>query len=119
MSAGAGTSVNKHPAIAGPQPLWIDTLRENNLEREGVGMTTRGPWRGWTTRLVAIALVLAAPAARAGCVLSDVVRDDARASAVKTDAAHTYILEDEVLETGWPSSSISCHGRAYLTLGAR
>jgi hypothetical protein len=65
-----------------------------------------------------LAALLATPAAaRAGCVWSDLVVDEARVAAVRPGAPRTYFVQDEVLVRGCPNESAACRSRAYLTPG--
>ncbi|WP_338664380.1 hypothetical protein VQH23_04270 [Pararoseomonas sp. SCSIO 73927] len=68
--------------------------------------------------IAAAALLLLAPAAaRAGCVWSDLVTEEARAAAVRPGAPRVNFVQDEVLARGCPNESAACRARAYLTPG--
>ncbi|MBP0494261.1 hypothetical protein [Roseomonas indoligenes] len=69
-------------------------------------------------RIAAAALPLLLPAAaRAGCVWSDLVTEEARAAAVRPGAPRVNFVQDDVLARGCPNESAACRARAYLTPG--
>jgi hypothetical protein len=62
-------------------------------------------------------LAIGPSAAWAGCVLSDVVRDEARVAVIRPDASRTHFVQDEVLVKGCPNEKPACQGRAFLVSG--
>ncbi|MGU3664911.1 hypothetical protein ACLBX9_12060 [Methylobacterium sp. A49B] len=74
---------------------------------------------GWakSALLGTVVVALAAPAAEAGCVWSDIVRDEARAATVQAGTARAYFVQDDVLTKGCPNASPACRARAYLVPG--
>lgn len=67
-------------------------------------------------RRIALAAWLAAvpSTGRASCVWSDLVRDEARVAAIRSDAARTYFVQDDVLVWGCPDERPACRERAFL-----
>lgn len=55
--------------------------------------------------------------AQAGCVWSDLVRDDPAIAVVKSTATRIYFVKDDVLASGCPNDTKRCLGPAYLTAG--
>ncbi|WP_458094544.1 hypothetical protein [Roseomonas sp. WA12] len=78
--------------------------------------------RGLGGRLRTIGAVIAVLAgmpasAHAGCVWSDLVRDEARAASVLPGAPRTHFIQDEVFVRGCPNDSAACRARAFLVPG--
>ncbi|MCR0985065.1 hypothetical protein [Roseomonas populi] len=62
-------------------------------------------------------LCLAPVAARAGCVWSDLVKEDARVAAVRPGVSRVNFVQDGTLVRGCPNEGAACRARAYLTPG--
>ena len=66
--------------------------------------------------LVAVT-VIAPVQAWAGCVWSDLVRDEVGTAVIQSSAARVHFVKDDVLQRDCPSPAAACRGAAYLTPG--
>ena len=72
----------------------------------------------WWRIAVLVAATVAAPVgARAGCVWTDLVHDEAGTAVVQSAAARVYFVKDDVLQRDCPNASAACRDAAYLTPG--
>lgn len=71
----------------------------------------------WPTAALVAATMITPVQARAGCVWSDLVRDEAGTAVIQSSAARVRFVKDDVLQRGCPNAGAACEGAAYLTQG--